>query len=343
MKKTIVVAIIFALGFSCAWADAPVVDITEGDAMPAQNAASAAPAAPAQAADLYGSSNADTPVMNNSTPVVNDNSASANAAGAYHAPASNAPVYAPAATRSMSSDQRLAQLEQQMANLVQMNLPQQIADMQQTLNNLQGQLQVQQRDLKNLTEQQQTFYKDLDERLAQLKGKTLAKNSVKKKSAPSVASAAADDTASESDNSAAAVADPNPTVKSAGNDAADYQKAFNLLTSKQYPKAKVALQNYVKNYPNGKFIANAHYWLGETHLSLKSYQYAAKEFATVIQKYPSSPRLSDAKLKLAIAHIHLGRAAQARNELKQVKKQYPDSTAAQLATIQLQQLDIDNT
>jgi len=62
-----------------------------------------------------------------------------------------------------SIDQRVSRLEQQIANLVRMNLPQQVNDLRQTMAQLQGELQVQDRDLKNLTKQQTNFYQDLQQ------------------------------------------------------------------------------------------------------------------------------------------------------------------------------------
>src|SRR5262249_27320990 len=113
------------------------------------------------------------------------------------------------------------------------------------------------------------------------------------------------------------------------------------ISKKQYANAKKGLLQYIKNYPNGKFRPNAYYWLGEIFLLQKNYTQATVHFATVIQKFPKSPNVSDAKLKLAIAHVGQGKAAQGRKELQQVKKQYPGTTAAQLASIQLQQMEIN--
>src|SRR5689334_13296337 len=47
-------------------------------------------------------------------------------------------------------DQRVGRLENQMSNLVQMNLPQQMTQLQQTLQQLQGQIQEQQHTIKTL-------------------------------------------------------------------------------------------------------------------------------------------------------------------------------------------------
>src|SRR3990167_1943820 len=71
--------------------------------------------------------------------------------------------------QSLSMDQRVAKLENQMNNLANMNVAAQIDQLQQQLQQLQGQLQVAQHDLKTLDEQQRNFYQDLDQRLNNLK------------------------------------------------------------------------------------------------------------------------------------------------------------------------------
>ena len=77
-------------------------------------------------------------------------------------------------TANLSEAQRLTRLEQQQNNLANMNLPQQIAHLQQELAQLRGEIQVQQHDLKMLSNQQRSFYQDLDQRLAKLKKNGLA-------------------------------------------------------------------------------------------------------------------------------------------------------------------------
>lgn len=228
-------------------------------------------------------------------------------------------------TQSMTLEQRVSRLEQQMTNLTRMNLPQQIADLQQTIQQVQGELQVQQHDLKLLNSQQRSFYQDLDQRISQLK--TLV--------------AGGDSSDNSSSSSSSASKSPSGSVSTTDiqmKDSNTYQAAFKFLTKKQYSKALSALQSYITDYPNGQFLANAHYWMGEIYLLQKNYKKAVSQFSTVVNNYPKSSKVADAKLKRAIANLKLGNTSQARTELQQIKKSYPGSTAAQLASIQLQQI-----
>ena len=69
----------------------------------------------------------------------------------------------------LSDAQQIARLQQQMQNMVAMNMPQQIADLQQQVQTLTGQLAESQHAVQVLQQQQTDFYKDMDQRIAALK------------------------------------------------------------------------------------------------------------------------------------------------------------------------------
>lgn len=223
---------------------------------------------------------------------------------------------------SLTLSQRLVRIQQQINNLVDMNLPQQMSDLRQELAQLRGQLQVQAHDLKLLNNQQRSFYRDLDQRIDQLKNLNSGGGSGNNNGVNSNANAA-----SPTSN--------NIRMKESNA----YQAAFSFLKKKQYGKSQTAFQEYLNDYPNGQYVSNAHYWLGEIYLAQKNNEQAAQQFQTVISKFPKTPKIGDAKLKLAVIHANMGKIKLARQELMQLKKQHPDSTAAQLANIRLQQLN----
>lgn len=211
--------------------------------------------------------------------------------------------YAAIDTSRMPVQQRLRRLEQQMNT--QMNSANRIDQLQQQVQQLQGQLEMQTHELQTLQNQQKTFYDDINQRLAQ--GKPAASSNV-------AANAAAP--ASASDESA-------------------YQKAFTLLTNKKYDQAATALQHYLKQFPEGKYLANAHYWLGEIYFMQNKQDLATQEFQTVIAQFPKDKKIPDALFKIAMIHDNAGKHTQARTELKQITKQYPESPAARLAAMRL--------
>lgn len=225
-------------------------------------------------------------------------------------------------TSMMTTNQRLNRLEQQVNNLIQMNLPQQVAELQQQVQKLNGQLEEQAHAMDKMSEQQ-------------LHVEALPPTPPVPVPSPTQAPAPT--------NAVPIAAIPDNTLHgptiSPQTDSTDYQNAFSLLTAKQFPAAGEAFLAYIKNHPNGQFVANAHYWLGEIYLQQKNLTQASLEFSVVVQQYPVSNKVADAQLKLAIIHAQQGQTAQARQELQTVMQRYPDSTAAQSASVQLQQLN----
>ncbi len=231
-------------------------------------------------------------------------------------PAPNNTANASTPTSNLTSAERLDRLEQQMANITNMNLPQQIEAMRQEIQQLNGRLQVQQHDIKVLENQQRSFYQDLNRRIQQIGSGNMSLTQKRKLQTTAKTMAA------------------NPDMQ----DSAAYRSAFNLLVKKQYDDALVAFQDYINRYPRGAFVANAYYWMGELYLKKDDTKMATESFGRVTSQYPSSNKVPDAKLKLAIIHISQGKVAEGKAALQTIKRQYPNSTAAQLATIQLQRM-----
>jgi tol-pal system protein YbgF len=213
-------------------------------------------------------------------------------------------------TVNLSPEQRIARLEQQMNNFSQANSASRIDQLQQQVNQLQGQLDQQTHQLQQLQDQQKTFYQDIDQRLTQLKATP------------------ANTTPAPAASSAPASADEQ----------ALYQKAFAALGDKKYPQAVSGLQQYLKQFPQGKYAANAHYWLGEVYSLQNKPQQAEQEFQVIVSQYPKDQKYPDALLKIAFIHDNAGKHAQAKQELQKIIKQFPGTPAAQLASLRLKSL-----
>lgn len=69
---------------------------------------------------------------------------------------------------ALTQEQRLARLEQQVTNLINLGQAQKITSLQEQVQALMGQLEVVQHDLKQLNHQQRGFYQDLDQRINHL-------------------------------------------------------------------------------------------------------------------------------------------------------------------------------
>ncbi len=215
-----------------------------------------------------------------------------------------APADASYTQQNLTVDQRVAKLEQQMLNFTQMNLPQRIDDLQQKVQQLQGQLDEANHENQVLSQQLRNFYQDLNSRIGQQ---------------PAAGQAAA-------------------TTDASGAEEQAYKTAFDSLTAKKYDDATKLMLKYINDYPTGKYVANAHYWLGEVYYLQNNLVSAATEMQTVVKQFPTSAKVPDAMLKMALIYNSQKKYSQAKDELNQIKKKFPNSTAAQMVDQQMQMI-----
>lgn len=262
------------------------------------------------------------PGETDNTPLVGQNSVSTNTSTIQNNPG--------VSLSTLPISDRVAHLEQQMQNLVQVNMPDQITNLQQQVQQLSGELQVEQHDIALLNQQLRNFYQDLAAQIKQSKNISAASTD----DGASGANSGNADVSSGSNQAAGSSSTPGVALGATDK----YKAALNLLAQKKYPEALKTFQAYLKTSPNGHFAASAHYWLGEIYVQMKNLGAAAVEYRRVIQNFPKSDKVADAEVKLAIIHVSVGNTVQARAEFTKVKQEYPGTTAAQLADIQLQQL-----
>ena len=243
-------------------------------------------------------------------------------------PVASAPITNTASYADLPLEQRVLRLERQLDNFVNMNLPQQVADLQQQLAGMRGQLATATHTIETLSAQQKQFYQDLAAQIASLKQQ-------------SVTAAVPPPSKVSPVSTATKTAAVSSSVTQTGETAAEtevYQDAFQALTGRAYAQAKRGFTAYLKQYPKGSYAANAAYWLGEVNVAQHDQAGALAAFQKVLTQYATSPKVADAKLKIALIHLEQGKTTQGKQELQAVKKQYPGSTAAQLASIRLQTL-----
>lgn len=215
-------------------------------------------------------------------------------------------------------------LARQVAYLQQLNLPNKMAQLQQSVQDLQGLIEMQGHQINQLQIQQRKLYGDLDQRITSLSNS--AKPVMPASTMPLVAPAV-----STHNLPAESVSDQKETQI--------YQSAFNLIQQKQYSDAIPALMGYLKQYPSGRYAVNAHYWLGELYAIAGQNAQAVQEFTVVVTSYSDSNKAPDAMLKLGILANEQSQVAQAKEWWGKLIKQYPQSSAARIADAQLKQLD----
>ncbi|QYJ95273.1 tol-pal system protein YbgF [Shewanella spartinae] len=186
-------------------------------------------------------------------------------------------------------------------------------EMQQRLDTLQQEVL----DLRGLTEQQSYQINQMLQRQRQLYDDIA--NLSKAKSTPVAANPAA--TSSET---------------SSLGETASYERAVNLvLKERQYDEAIPAFREFIAQYPNSTYAANANYWLGQLLYNKGELAEAGKAFNTVVNQFKESNKRGDSLVKLGMIAQKRNDNAAAKRYYQQVVSEYANSAAARIAKQQM--------
>lgn len=186
-----------------------------------------------------------------------------------------------------------------------------VQTLQQEVLELRGLVEEQAHELKQLKQQRMDDYLDLDRRLSQL-----------------------------SQGSISATTDADPAASSGApvgkDELSNYRAAIDLVLKQQdYAKGIVALEQHLTDYPDGRYAANAQYWLGQIHLLQNELEQSRQWFAAMLQDHPDHQKAPEAKFKLGKVYHLLGDKAKARELLEGVASS--NTSAADLAKDYLRQ------
>ena len=94
-----------------------------------------------------------------------------------------------------------------------------------------------------------------------------------------------------------------------------------------------AFQQFLRDYPDGKYAANAHYWLGELYLVVnpQNLEASRQSFTLLLTEYPDNAKVPDAMYKVGKVHYMKGSPDKSKEFLDRVIREHPDSSAARLA------------
>ena len=118
-----------------------------------------------------------------------------------------------------------------------------------------------------------------------------------------------------------------------------YQMAYDSVINSDFERSIAEFDQYLSNFPQGRFITNAHYWKGQAYLYLNRYEDARAAYEIIINQFSDSPKLPDAMYGLGLAHQGLGNLDQARRLLNDIKRRFPNTGVANLADTRLLSLD----
>lgn len=228
--------------------------------------------------------------------------------------------------------------------------------MQTEIQRLRGKLEIQSHEIQSLKTQQQAYYNDLDQRISMLSSNTTGKKTSQPvlslddstdtalTSAPSIPVTEKTNVKTAIPSSAATpipvTTTPNPKAAMANStdETARYNAAYAFIEQKKFPDAVTTMNAFLKDYPDGQYAANAHYWLGELSFAQHQDEKAIQEFSIVVDRYSTSSKVSASLLKQGLAYANLGKISDARISLLKVQKLFPNTISAQLAEQRLKTL-----
>lgn len=119
-----------------------------------------------------------------------------------------------------------------------------------------------------------------------------------------------------------------------------YGNAINDIRTAKYDLAQQECRDYLKYYPNGPYVSNAYFYLGDIARVQQRYDEAVDNYSIVIQKYPDSFKLPQALYYRGTTYLAVGRKAPAVADFQSVIRKFPRSPEDNLARNKLKELNV---
>ena len=114
-----------------------------------------------------------------------------------------------------------------------------------------------------------------------------------------------------------------------------YQMAYDSVINSQFDRSIAEFDQYLGQYPEGRFVTNAHYWKGQAYLYLERFEEARSAYEIILEQYADSSKLPDAMYGLGLAYQGMGNIQRARQMLTDIKRRFPNTGVANLADTRL--------
>ncbi len=195
----------------------------------------------------------------------------------------------------------------------------QVQQLQREVMTLNGQLEEQAHELRMLKEQSLERYLDLDRRLGAMAGGGTAGAAV----AGAATGAAASTVPAASTGTSRPTSGAANVAEQPGEGEA-YRAAYALVRSQQFDQAVSAFQQFLRDYPDGRYAPNAHYWLGELYLVItpQDLEASRQAFSLLLSQYPDNSKVPDALFKLGKVQFLKGNRDRSREYLDRLIRDY---------------------
>ncbi len=248
-------------------------------------------------------------------------------------------VAAPVCAQRASLADRMAALEQQMANdRGNVDLLNQVTALKSEVQALRAQVEELQHESEQFKQSSRSQYLDLDGRLNRLQGGAPPAPPTTSPAVPmSDADAVGGNTVTDS---VLAVHGDAGTLAKGANERSRYEAAFDTLKAGHYVESARQFGAFLQQYPSGVYAPNALYWLGESYYVTQNYALAQQQFQTLLDRYPTHDKAAGALLKVGLSQYGLKQMEAAQATLLQVVKRYPGTVAARTADDRLRAMQL---
>ena len=114
-----------------------------------------------------------------------------------------------------------------------------------------------------------------------------------------------------------------------------YQMAYDSVINSHFERSIAEFDQYLGQYPEGRFVTNAHYWKGQAYLYLERFEEARSAYEIILEQYADSSKLPDAMYGLGLTYQGMGNIQRARQMLTDIKRRFPNTGVANLADTRL--------
>lgn len=199
----------------------------------------------------------------------------------------------------------------------------QLSQMDETLRQTVGRMDMIEHHLKTLEDKINMINKDIDVRLKMIEGKPIEggglsnQEVVKKFDAPVAKGAPASVV-----GASVSKGEKLPDVKTKSPEEV-YQEGLDAINAGKNEEATDRFTAFLTKFPNHKLAGNAQYWLGESYYGRKDYAKAAVAFANGYEKYKDGNKGADNILKLGMAMQMLNKKDEACTAFVNLEKEFP--------------------
>ncbi|MGB0359693.1 MAG: tetratricopeptide repeat protein, partial [Litorivicinaceae bacterium] len=126
---------------------------------------------------------------------------------------------------------------------------------------------------------------------------------------------------------------------SVSNDISDqdaYNSAFQLIRERKFDEALVAMDSFIRAYPDSELVLDARFWRGQVFDVLGRDEEAIEAFKSLTLVAPDYRRILQVKVKLGKLLIKNQDVMNGRKILQEVITQAPESVEAGLASRELE-------